>query len=131
MLKGTASAVPQHQPKIKRVLAPEVRRLPTPMNSNETAQTKKPLSKTAKIIIMEIAMVLGCFVAMFTVSPATPLRTFLIICVAVFIAFNLFLFIQLRKPANPARKINTKKIYILTGLSFLILAWEIYRNYGR
>ncbi len=48
-----------------------------------------------------------------------------------FVVANVLLFIQLRKPADPERKINYTRSYWATGVAFLLLAWEIYERFGR
>ncbi|HEV2709842.1 MAG TPA: hypothetical protein VGU67_06510 [Edaphobacter sp.] len=90
-------------------------------NSNEAPKTKKLISKTAKVVIFETAMVLGCFVAMFTLPRSTPFRIFLTICGGILILGNFLLFNALRKPVNPARKINKTRMYFAGAI--LLIYW--------
>ena len=79
------------------------------------------MSTVAKTVLFEVSMVLGCCVAAFTVPRSTPIRTFVIICVAALIFGNIMLFAALRKPRDPARKVNYTRLYIAASVSLLYL----------
>lgn len=78
-----------------------------------------------RVAIMEIAMVLGCFVALFTVPRATPLRTFVIICIGCVVCCNVWLWFALRKRAvNAERKANPTRLF--TGLGLVVIYWILH-----
>jgi hypothetical protein len=55
------------------------------------------------ITIIEVAMILGCVIAAFTVPPSAPLRTFLLICVGTIVVCNILLFINLIEESSHVR----------------------------
>jgi hypothetical protein len=77
------------------------------------------MSKVAKAVLIEIGMLIGCFVAAFTVPRSTPIRTFVIICVSALVVGNAMLLSAFRKHAGPARKANYTRLYFGVGLCFL------------
>ena len=79
------------------------------------------MGKTARIVIFEIAMLLGCFAAALTVSRSTPLRTFLIICAGMLIFGNILLFRALDKAIDPTRKVDNRKLSIAAVIGLLAL----------
>jgi hypothetical protein len=81
------------------------------------------MSRATLIAIFEIAMVGGCFVAMFAVPRSTSLRTFLIICAGALILGNALLFRGLNKPVDPNHKVNYTRLYV--GLGLMLLYWAL------
>jgi hypothetical protein len=87
------------------------------------------------VTIIEIAMVLGCFTAMFVVPPTTPLKTFLWICVSIVVVFNIMLFAKLRKASSsertiaPTTTLDRVRPWILTGLMLLYLLWQVLKRW--
>jgi hypothetical protein len=96
-------------------------------NSNEASPAKKSLPRAALIAIVEIGMVGGCFIAMFTVPRSTPLRNFLIICASALILGNVLLFKSLNKTVDPKRKINYTRLYLGMGLVLLYWVWTLWK----
>jgi hypothetical protein len=93
-------------------------------NSNEGKQPKKPLSKFAKVVILETAFVLGCIAAAFTLPPTTLLRNYLIGCAVVLVGGNLILFRALRGPADSNRKVDKKRASLGWGL--ILVFWILF-----
>lgn len=90
----------------------------------------KPVRKPTVIVIFEISMVLGFVLALFMVPGSTPLRTFLIICGAVFLLLNALLFWSIkRRPQASTSEGRRKTMYVfwilltLCVLAQLLLRW--------
>jgi predicted membrane channel-forming protein YqfA (hemolysin III family) len=83
------------------------------------------------IAILEIAMLAGIVVALFTVPRDTPLRTFIVISVALFLLANILLFKKLRRSDLPKATSSSSenrqrslRVYVLTGLMVLFMLCE-------
>lgn len=103
----------------------------TQTNSIEATPSKKRMPRWLLITIVEIAMVLGCVLALFLVPANTPLKTFLIICGCAFVLGNAMLFLQLRKPVDPNRKVDSSRLWLAGVFGLLAIIWQLYERYGR
>jgi hypothetical protein len=114
----------------------------TEMNSTEAPRLKKSMSRALFISIFEIAVILGCIIAAFTVPPSTPLKTFLWICAGAFIVANVLLFMALpgksshqgleqRREQQMDRKPNYFRMYFAGIIGVLLLLWQLYERHGR
>ncbi|HTV82815.1 MAG TPA: hypothetical protein VME18_09215 [Acidobacteriaceae bacterium] len=84
-----------------------------------------------KMVLLNVAGVAGCFLAVCTVPPQTPLRTFLIICAGAIILLNVaIVYFGRRKteiptPVNRARQVM---MWAVTAFFLLEVLLRIFRK---
>lgn len=81
------------------------------------------LTKTLKVIIIEVGMFGGVVVAGYTLPDNTPLRTFAIASVAMLVLGNVLMIRALRSQSSIVGTQRSAWPHVLTALAILTVAW--------
>jgi hypothetical protein len=98
-----------------------------------TVAKRTKLRPAVRIVIFEAGMLAGILVALFIVPRDTPLRTFLIVSIAIFALGNVLLVRRLRR--TESREVDNAKskqrmlgLWVLSGLMLLYIICEYVAN---